>query len=136
LSAADALVTFASYVASLGQVLEQEPPGTFEVRILWFLRRLDAVQHPAMAVHPGIREVSCWAKAMTRGRSRRMPPAPLSDRSTSPAQIRRLLDTQQADGSWADLPARMLPDSQAEYLRRWLDTTATGLLVLRVPASE
>jgi Fe-S-cluster containining protein len=132
LNAADALVTFAAYVASLGQVLEQEPPGTFEWEILWFLRRLDAAQHPVIAVHPGFRKVGLWAEAATpRGAKRRLLHMTLPARPAAPVAIRRLLDTQRADGSWADPAARLLPDSQAEYLRRWLHTTANGLLALR-----
>lgn len=137
LDAADALVTFAGYVAALGQVLETEPPRTFEWEILCFLRRLKAERHPVLHVHPGLREVSAWARASVRPNAsmrRFLRDLPLASRP-SPAVIRRLLETQQPDGSWTGDPeARLLPDSQADYLRRWLHTTAAGLRGLRPPA--
>lgn len=136
LDAADALVTFAGYLATLGDVLETEPSGTLEWELLCFLRRLEVDTHPVIDVHPGLRQVAAWARVALRPDAamrrflRDMPPAP----PAAPAVIRRLIDTQRPDGTWASDPdACQLPDSQAEYLRRWLHTTAGGLLQLRPP---
>ena len=137
LDAADAIVTFAGYVATLGQVLETEPPGTFERKLVGFLRRLELGKHPVMDVHPGLREVAAWARAAvkldanTRRLLRRAPPLSRA----RPGVICRLIETQRPDGSWASDPeARLLPDTQADYLHRWLHTTMAGLLALSPPA--
>ncbi|MCP3139482.1 YkgJ family cysteine cluster protein [Pyxidicoccus xibeiensis] len=137
LAAADALVAFASYVATLGRVLEQAPPGTFEWELLWFLRRLEVARHPVLALHPGLGAVGDWAREVLKpdGRLRvHLRAAPPPPRVT-PRALVRLIDTQAPDGSWWRNPARsVMPDSQEEYLRRWLHTTAAGLLALRPPS--
>jgi hypothetical protein len=52
-------------------------------------------------------------------------------RRVPPATVRRLLDSQMADGTWTRDPhVGDIPDSQADYLRTWLHTTASGLLSL------
>jgi Fe-S-cluster containining protein len=137
LNAADALVTFAGYLATMGEVLEAEPPGTLEWELLCILRRLEVDGHPVVAVHPGLRAVADWARSVSRpnARMRRfLRDLPPTARASPPAVIRRLIDTQRPDGTWASDPAaRQLPDSQAEYLRIWLHTTGRGLLQLRPP---
>jgi Fe-S-cluster containining protein len=137
LDGADALVTFAAYVASLGQVLEIEPPGTFEWEILCILQRMRASRHPVAAVHPGFAEIAEWARsivtpdAKARRYLRAIPAAP----PAAPAAVRQWLGSQHADGSWSsDPPPGRLPDSQAAYLRAWLHATAAGLLAVQPPA--
>jgi len=136
LDAADAVVVFAAYLATLGQVLELEPPGTFEWELLSLTRQLEARRHPILAVHPGLRRVGEWAQAELKpnAAARRLLRAAAAPRRTSPMQMRRLIDAQQPDGTWMRDPrAHFLPETQAEYLRQWLRSTAAGLLSLQPP---
>lgn len=131
IAAADALVTFADYVAALGQVLEVEPAGTMEREILSCLRELE--QHPVVSVHPGFPEIRRWAETAVRASSlaARRAKATTNQRA-APKLIRRLLDRQQPDGTWTrDPQVSLLPESQADYLRSWLYVTAEGLAALR-----
>ena len=131
LAAADALVTFAGYVAALGQVLETEPRGTFEWEILNVMHQLAATRHPLVRRHPGLGQVRAWARSQLSldARMRRHLQGAGPFQRVPPATVRRLLDSQLADGTWARDPlVRDIPDSQADYLRAWFHTTASGLL--------
>jgi len=128
LKACDALVRFAGFIACEEGLLELAPRGTLERELLFAIRRIEAMQHPAWDFHPGLSEVNEWASTRVSlpvhwQRRLRLRPRGL---------VKDWLRTQGRFGMWHENPApgKDWPATQGDFWLRLLRGTSDGIVAL------